>query len=116
MFVLISFGTGFLKHHILVLCFSGEDMLAFYPLSERYGGKDVLHLAKPLELKQVTFDDVDSQQWKSPPAHFAGTEESFGVDMDDSRLSTSGSFSVVASVYPVRRYQLPRYKVVRLNG
>ena len=74
-----------------------EDLLAFWPLNEEYGGRDlVTPVVSDIHLYVVTFDD-NSGAWRSAPARFAGSSTSYGQIVNSPHLALPGSFSWMAA-------------------
>ena len=63
-----------------------------------------------IHLHGVHFRDSDNR-WRSPPAQFSGTPESYGQIVNSPHLQTGQSFSWMAAVLPHELHNGPLYNV-----
>ncbi len=83
-------------------------MLAFWPLNQRFKGRDLVTPVSEIHLHGVTYTDTLGH-WLSPPVLFAGTSASYGQIVDSEHLRLPGSFSWMASVYMTHGHQAPLF-------
>ena len=77
-----------------------DDMIAFWPLNEQFGGKNLIDNSINFHLYDITFSSAAANDsWKSPPAYFAGRSTSYAHLVDSPLLALSESFSWMAAFY-----------------